>query len=149
MSSAAVPHLLLNGSGQQAVAYYEEVFGLQPISVLHYGDPGFEIVEGTKDMLLHAHLKSGNLELMVSDARPNEPVSSETFLSLTLLMDDLGEQKRLYDKLAATGEVCMPLEETFWGATYGAVRDPFGVTWNLNFQRVPMDELIESFKQKS
>ncbi|WP_114571266.1 VOC family protein [Exiguobacterium flavidum] len=149
MSSAAIPHLLLAGNGQKAVDYYQGVFGLKTISLLRYSDPGFEVEPGTEDLLLHAHLKSDDIELMVSDARPSDEVPVETFISLTLTIDELTEQKELYDKLAASGEVVMDLSDTFWGATYGAVRDPFGVTWNLNCQRVPMDELMESFKQQS
>jgi PhnB protein len=26
----------------------------------------------------------------------------------------------------------MPVQEMFWGARYGQVRDPFGVRWSFN-----------------
>jgi uncharacterized glyoxalase superfamily protein PhnB len=33
--------------------------------------------------------------------------------------------------LAAGCEVVFPLADQFWGARYGHVRDPFGVTWSI------------------
>ena len=36
--------------------------------------------------------------------------------------------------VAAGAEVTMPLAEQFWGARYGAVRDPFGHSWSLATQ---------------
>lgn len=29
----------------------------------------------------------------------------------------------------------MELEDTFWGARYAKVEDPFGITWDLNFEK--------------
>lgn len=37
-----------------------------------------------------------------------------------------------WDRALAAGlEVVMPLEVQFWGDRYGALKDPFGVTWSI------------------
>lgn len=28
----------------------------------------------------------------------------------------------------------MPLQDTFWGAYYGSLRDKFGIHWMVNFE---------------
>jgi len=39
---------------------------------------------------------------------------------------------RKFDALAEGGTVTQPLVDTFWGARFGMVTDPFGVNWMLN-----------------
>ncbi|HJY40900.1 MAG TPA: VOC family protein, partial [Steroidobacteraceae bacterium] len=34
--------------------------------------------------------------------------------------------------VAAGAEVVTPVQEMFWGARYGQLRDPFGVRWSMN-----------------
>jgi PhnB protein len=34
--------------------------------------------------------------------------------------------------IAAGAESIMPVQEMFWGARYGQLRDPFGVRWSFN-----------------
>jgi PhnB protein len=29
----------------------------------------------------------------------------------------------------------MELQDTFWGAKYGKVKDRFGISWDLNYQK--------------
>ncbi|MGD6817098.1 VOC family protein [Metabacillus sp. 113a] len=45
------------------------------------------------------------------------------------------EIETLYAKLKEKGTVRMELEDTFWGARYAKVEDPFGITWDLNFEK--------------
>jgi hypothetical protein len=50
--------------------------------------------------------------------------------SLTLMVDDIDAWwRRAVD---AGAEIVMPVEQMFWGARYGQLRDPFGVVWAMN-----------------
>lgn len=40
--------------------------------------------------------------------------------------------KRLFEALSSEGKVDSPLQEMFWGGTYGSVTDRFGVHWMFN-----------------
>ena len=37
--------------------------------------------------------------------------------------------KRKFDALADGGQVGMAIHDAFWGATFGLLRDAFGVRW--------------------
>ena len=34
--------------------------------------------------------------------------------------------------IAAGAEAILPVQDMFWGARYGQLRDPFGVRWSFN-----------------
>jgi PhnB protein len=42
------------------------------------------------------------------------------------------EEDKLFTALAKGGSITMPLQDTFWGARFGMVRDRFGITWMFN-----------------
>jgi PhnB protein len=41
----------------------------------------------------------------------------------------------IFDRLSAGGQVKVPLHQSFWGATYGELKDKFGMDWMLNYTR--------------
>ena len=38
----------------------------------------------------------------------------------------------VFNKMAEGGKITMPLQEQFWGAKFGMLRDKFGVSWMFN-----------------
>ena len=50
--------------------------------------------------------------------------------SLTLEVDDADGWQARAVKAGATET--MPVQDMFWGARYGQIRDPFGVAWAFN-----------------
>ena len=55
-----------------------------------------------------------------------------TAMYINLEPDTRAETERLFNGLADGGTVEMPLQEMFWGAYFGSLRDRFGVQWMLN-----------------
>ena len=53
-------------------------------------------------------------------------------LHINLETDTREQTERLFQALAAGGSVQMPLQDMFWGAYFGSLRDHFGVQWMLN-----------------
>jgi PhnB protein len=68
---------------------------------------------------------------MLSDGMVAKELTGNN-IALSIVLDDLDEQARLYDKLLEGGHIMMPLEDTFWGARFGKVEDQFGVRWMLH-----------------
>ncbi|WP_051317066.1 VOC family protein [Ectobacillus panaciterrae] len=41
------------------------------------------------------------------------------------------EARKAFEGLSRGGEVLMPFDRVFWGAMFGRVTDPFGISWNI------------------
>ena len=133
--------LTLKGNAREAMNFYGEVFRSKPDFMTYAEmppDPACVVNEEMKPMILHAELfidKEQSL-MFADDLRQGEGVVGNAF-SLTLMLDDETEQRRIFTELSKGGTVVMPLAETFWSALFGSLTDRFGVTWHLNLCREP------------
>lgn len=128
------PYIMLNGRAAEAVALYQEALGATlPGPIMRYGDvPGQHTPPEVAQRVMHARLEVGGLVLMVSDARPDHPVVTGSHLNVAIEFDDLAQAQRAFALLAHGGAVTTPLTEMFWGATFGALDDRFGVSWMVS-----------------
>ena len=69
---------------------------------------------------------------MASDTPPGMPHHPGSTISVSLSGDDEGELRGYWDKLAAGGQVTLPLEKQMWGDVFGMVVDRFGIAWMVN-----------------
>ena len=134
-------YLNFKGNAKEALSFYSGIFRSTP-EYMTYADmppnPDFPVTEDMKRLIMHGELfldKDQSI-MIADDMRPGEGVTGNA-LSLTLLMDDEAEQRRIFTALAEGGAVLMPLEQTFWSACFGSLVDRFGVTWHLNLCREP------------
>ena len=87
------------------------------------------------DLIIHAQFKKWPFSLMMSDTFGKNPVETGNNISFTLEMESEEEINEIYSRLTDKGTGHMELQDTFWGAKYAKVKDPFGMTWDLNFQK--------------
>jgi PhnB protein len=136
MIQSMYPYLVMNGNGQEAVKFYKEALNAEVVSVQTFGDmpdnPEFPSPPEVKDRVLNAHLKVGNMDLMLSDTFPGQPYQIGSQVTIALVVNDLEQTKEIFAKLQDGGQVDMPLQETFWSPLYGQLSDKFGVMWQVS-----------------
>jgi len=112
-------------NAKEAIAFYEKAFGAQ--QVVHMPMPG-------GDGTLHAEIRIGNTQLMLSDENPDwEMPSAKTLggspVSFMIYCEDCdADFKKAVD---AGCEVISPMGDMFWGDRMGKVSDPFGFQWSI------------------
>lgn len=127
------PYLFFNGDAAEAIAFYESALGAKSNGVMRWGDvPGMEVPPEHRDRVMHSELPIGGGLVMISDGGPGEPVPFGRNVRITLGFSDVAEMTRRFEAMAEGGEVTMPLDKTFWGATFGMLTDRFGVAWMFN-----------------
>ena len=85
-----------------------------------------------KGRTMHIHLHLNGTSLMLSDGFPEHghPALPPQGFSMIIPATDIDRQFERAVKAGAT--VTQPVQKMFWGDRYGALRDPFGVTWGMN-----------------
>ena len=91
-----------------------------------------------KDRIMHASLKIGRLNLMGADHWPGTPHQSGNNFAIGITPESLEETERLFAALGQNGNTAMALQDTFWGARFGTLLDPFGIRWMFNFEKPKM-----------
>ncbi|MDV2682813.1 VOC family protein [Alkalihalophilus lindianensis] len=130
------PYVVTNGNGEEAVEFYKEALEAEVLGVQTFGEmpesPEFKLPEEAKARILHASLKIGQTQLMLSDTFPGQPYQLGSQVTIAITFSDASKSNEVFAKLEEGGEVTMPLQETFWSPSYGQVTDKFGVSWQIS-----------------
>ncbi len=122
------PYLTVNGAAQ-ALEFYKKAFNAHLLT-LH------DLPDGK---VVYAQLKIGDSMIMVSDEFPGSACGMAapstlkgTTVAIHLYVEDV--DKLFKQALQAGATEKMPVSDTFWGARYGQLVDPFGHIWSLATQ---------------
>jgi PhnB protein len=132
------PYLTFDGNCEAAFAFYKSIFGGEYQTISKFKDmppmPGMELPDSAKERIMHVSLPiSKETILMGSDSNPamgKVPFGKQ--ISLSVNTESKAEADRIFNALAAGGQITMPIGEMFWGAYFGMLDDKFGISWMVN-----------------
>jgi PhnB protein len=127
-------YLNFAGKCAEAFRYYEEHLGGKIEMIMTHGqmpDPS-QVDPALKDTILHASMSIGGTTLMGTDVPHAESMRS-AYLSLSVESD--AEAERIFAALSDSGQVFMPIQETFFATRFGQLRDRFGINWMVLHER--------------
>lgn len=135
------PYLFLYGRCEEAIDFYLEATQGVLLFKMTFGDmpeQGAQVGASAAaafppEKIMHAHLRIGQGELMMSDGNTDQPPASpHAGYAVSLATTDEAQGKAWFEKLSAGGEVTTPWQETFWAKGFGMFIDKFGVPWRIN-----------------
>ena len=129
------PYIHFNGNAEKAIQLYESALGAKVGNIMRHGDMPGTSVPSDKNLMMHAVLRIGEGEIMLSDTVSSAPVAVGTNMQIALHFVDEAETARAFDALAAGGRINMPLQDTFWGAKFGMLTDAYGVQWMFDCEK--------------
>ena len=131
-------HTYLNfgGNCEEAFRFYEKNLGGKIEMMMRYADQPDpkNVPPGTEKYVLYLNMTIGETQLMGSDVPPErfQPMRS---VYLSLAADSSEEAERIFKLLSESGEIFMPMEETFFAHRFGMLRDRFGTSWMILHQK--------------
>lgn len=125
-----------NGKCREAMTFYKECLGGELIMQTIAETPmAAQCPEGMQNDIMHSSLTKGSLLLMGSDMVGPAGFIQGNNIALSLNCSSDEEINTFFSKLAEGGKILDPLKVQFWGATFGAVTDKFGVNWMLHYDK--------------
>jgi PhnB protein len=136
-----IPYLSFNGNCAEAVRFYEQVLGGK-IEMMMDGASSPMAADVPKEFahrIIHARLAlpDGGV-IYAGDTPAHLPYEGIKGITLTLSYDTVDQARRIFDKLAAGGQVNMAMAPTFWAKAWGMLVDKYGVAWMVNGEVQPM-----------
>lgn len=130
-------YLNFDGNCKAAMEFYARSLGGELASMPFADMPGdFGRNEAVKDRLMHSRITlKGQPVLMASDTMPGMPYQAGNNFSVMIGCESMEEIQRIFAALSESGSVIMPLQDQFWGAHFGMLKDQFGVHWMLAYER--------------
>ncbi len=136
-------HLTFNGQCEAAFRFYEQCLSGKIGTMLTYGNSPMAAQTPPEwhEKIVHATLLLGDDLLAGVDLIANEhsgkeqeakePQPPKGFFVL-LDVHNPSEAERIFYSLSENGIIQMPLQKTFWAASFGVVIDQFGTPWEIN-----------------
>lgn len=126
------PYLMLSGRCEEALAFYQQAVQAKTVMLMRFKEspepPHMPLPPNWNEKIMHCSFMVGQTLVMASDGMSAEQVSFSG-VSLSITADDEAHARRLFDALAAGGNVFMPIGKTFWSPCFGMCSDKFGVSW--------------------
>lgn len=129
------PYIIFNGNCEEALNFYAQALNGEIKDLMRFEGSPAEGMSADKQKVLHAHFKAGEVFFMASDNPGGPQASGSGMVHLSLNFTDAEQQKKVFDALAEGGSITAPLEDTFWGATFGMLTDKFGINWMFNYDK--------------
>lgn len=127
------PYLFFPGNAEEAITFYQQVFGGE-LTVTRRGDVDPSAPEDMKNLVINASLVADGLTIRASD-NTDTSLDPQSRVELSIIGKDEARLRKVFDDLAAGGEVRTPLEKMFWGDIFGALTDQFGIGWQVDIEQ--------------
>jgi PhnB protein len=129
-------YLTFNGNCEEALAFYARCLDGKVVTLMRFeGSPmdNDQLRPGWKNKIMHATFEAEGGRFMASDGMPGMPAPQYGGFSLSIYVPgDVEKARRMFDALAAGGQVTMPFAPPFWGGHFGMLKDKFGVPWMVS-----------------
>ncbi len=132
-------YLNFNGNCEEAFNFHKSIFGGEFGYKGYFGEmpesEEYKVPETDRYKVMHVSLPIGMSRLMGSDiggAWASSFKQGNNF-SVSITADSKEEADKLFNGLAAGGQITMPLANTFWGDYFGMLTDKYGVNWMVSF----------------
>lgn len=130
-----IPYLAFDGNCQEAMHFYQRVFGGKITMMLSGADTPMadQIPKEHAHRIIHARLvlKDGGT-LMAGDVPADMPHQMPCGITISLIYDTVAEAERVFNALGDAGKITMPWAPTFWAKQFGMVTDKYGTSWAIN-----------------
>ncbi|MGW4244441.1 VOC family protein [Nocardia sp. NPDC004722] len=131
------PYLLFNGNAEEAITFYQSVFGGE-LTITRFRDMGetpADMPEEVLNRVANAQLPLSETNiLMASDTPPGNDIdNSKPGFTVQVEAGSVAEAEGYFNQLAPGGTVDMPFGPVQWAETFGIVTDKFGTPWMINY----------------
>jgi len=129
------PFLNFHGQCEEAVRYYQTIFGFEEPRFLKFKmapNRGFEVSSDFDDKIMFTFFIVSNTQVMACDHYPGLETTSGQTMSLNIIHDNKEELFRWFELLSKDGQVGMSPQETAWAPLYASCIDKYNVVWQFS-----------------
>lgn len=128
------PYINFEGNAEEAMNFYAESLDGNIIEISRYGDSPMPADDDYKNKVIHGRVQFGDNVIMISDTFKGNAIQTGGNIQLSVEVSEEGKIDEVFKKMAEGGTVTMELQDTFWRARFGMLKDKFGVSWMFNHE---------------
>lgn len=127
MKQFVYPYIMMKDT-RKAIQYYNDTFQGEVLYTM-LGKDTPNCPEDQLERVMHLEYKiQGNIFYFADD-----DIEDHGRIHFHLDFQDRKEMETIFSKFKEESKVVQDLGETFWGAIFGIIQDPFGVNWQFHY----------------
>ncbi|MDH2329158.1 VOC family protein [Cereibacter sp. SYSU M97828] len=136
MTLAVTTHLNFAGQAREALIFYAQVFGGEPI-IMTYGAMGQPELASSPDDVIWGQVASDDgFRIMAYDVQADREHDAGTnAFYVSVRGTSVEEVQARWNALADGATIRQPIGPAPWSSAYGMLTDRFGVTWILDVEQ--------------
>lgn len=133
------PWINFNGNAEEAFNFYKSVFGGEFTKLVRFKDlasADFQVPEAEAEKIMTITLPLGKNNMLLGNDVPSFMGSvneNENRSKIVVSAESREEADKLFNGLAAGGQVEGPIDDSPWGTYAGMFRDKYGIEWIVEF----------------
>lgn len=133
------PWINFNGNAEEAFNFYKSVFGGEFSKIVRFKDlasADFQVPEAEAEKIMTIALPLGKNNMLLGNDVPSFMGSvneNENRSKIVVNAESREEADKLFNGLAAGGQVEGPIDDSPWGTYAGMFRDKYGIEWIVEF----------------
>jgi predicted 3-demethylubiquinone-9 3-methyltransferase (glyoxalase superfamily) len=129
------PNLWFDNNAEEAVNFYTSLFPNSKIgSTSRSGKEGFEHHKMPEGTVITMEFEMEGQKFLALNGGPRFQFNEA--VSFYIYCESVNEIERLYNALSEAGKINMPLDKYDWSEKYAWVKDKFGVSWQLDVDKI-------------
>src|ERR1700748_666652 len=136
MTTQLNAYLNFNGQCREAMTFYQQCLGGElTLQKIAESPMAAQMPSEAGANILHSSLTRKGVLLLRGSDMMGANIKTGNSVGLCLHCSSDAEINTFFDRLAAGGEIKMPLHQSFWGSTYGELTDKYGMNWMFNYTK--------------
>ena len=133
------PWINFNGNAEEAFNFYKSVFGGEFTKLVRFKDlasADFQVPEAESEKIMTIALPLGKNNVLLGNDVPSfmgTVNENENRSKIVVSAESREEADKLFNGLAAGGQVEGPIDDSPWGTYAGMFRDKYGIEWIVEF----------------
>ena len=133
------PWINFNGNAEEAFNFYKSVFGGEFTKLVRFKDlasADFQVPEAEAEKIMTIALPLGKNNVLLGNDVPSfmgTVNENENRSKIVVSAESREEADKLFNGLAAGGQVEGPIDDSPWGTYAGMFRDKYGIEWIVEF----------------
>jgi PhnB protein len=129
-------HFTFNGNADDALDFYKKVFNGKVKNVVRCSDmkniPQFAAMDEKEEYrIVNSCLEFEGNTINICDQMPNAKIITGNNIMMDIVLKTEVEVKQIFNSLAESGQVTLPLTAQDWTPNFGMLIDKFGIRWNI------------------
>ncbi len=136
-----IPCLWFDAQAEEAAEFYTSLFpNSKPGKIMRFGKEGFEYHHKPEGSVMTVEFKLNGQNFLALNGGPDFKLNES--ISLFVYCENDERINFMYEKLSEGGSINMPLDKYDWSPKYAWVKDKFGVSWQLDIEKINSPQKI-------